>query len=72
MSEDPVLPAQFEKEMSEKKPDAPIRKMNRKEKRRAGMKARMPWSEQVDSHLRLLTHFKYTKKKEGIDTNEKT
>jgi len=56
----------------EPKKDEPIRKMNRKEKRRAGMKARMPWSDQVDSHLRLLTHFKYTKKIRGIDTNEKT
>jgi len=72
MSDDGVRIEEHRRRLNEVKPDAPIRKMNRKEKRRAGMKARMPWSEQVDSHLRLLAHFKYVRKKEELDTNEKT
>lgn len=41
-------------------------KMNRKERRRAGMRGRMPWGAQVDSFMRLLNHKKYVSDKEGI------
>jgi len=55
------------KKVPEETQSAPVQiKMNRKERRRAGMRARMPWSKQVEGFLCLLNHNKYVKKKEGM------
>ena len=47
------------------KPEKVQIKMNRKQKRKAGMRARTPWSSQVDSFLCLLNHKKYVANKES-------
>jgi len=52
-----------EKESAE--PEKVQIKMNRKQKRKAGMRARTPWSAQVDSFLCLLNHKKYVANKES-------